>query len=293
MSESFAIYKLDSWVQFIEAVRSGPIRQKGSDEESYPDQVLYRGHANTEWKLWSPLDRRLVTWVRQSNDELEHSSARKKYGLPWYDALCATILHRFKDASRGMPGADPGLHDDEYWALGRHFNLLTPLLDWTLSPYVAAFFAFVERLQHMEHGSHFYTLKGNDGRVRVWALAMWDDIQVPGEFEIVRANPQTGARQRAQSAVFTRLRSQEHLELEPYFGSRHLTDYLFAYDIPIDAAAHAMRDLQLMNITPATLFPDLIGAAWQANVDTANIHYSSLMYDWVPAKADREAAKLL
>ena len=39
-----------------------------------------------------------------------------------------------------------------------------------------------------------------------------------------------------------------------------------------------MRDLQLMNVTPATLFPDLYGAAWQANIANANIHFASLMY---------------
>jgi hypothetical protein len=52
----------------------------------------------------------------------------------------------------------------------------------------------------------------------------------------------------------------------------------------MDAASHAMRDLQLMNITPGTLFPDLHGAAWQANLDNFQIHYASLMYDWNPTK---------
>ena len=128
-----------------------------------------------------------------------------------------------------------------------------------------------------------YTLKGNEGSVRVWAIAIWDDVQIRGEFEIVKPK-RLGARQRAQSGVFTRLRSKEHLELEPYFLSRHLADCLLAFDIPIDAASHAIRDLQLMNITPATLFPDLFGAAWQANLDNFLIHLSAIMYDQKPPK---------
>jgi hypothetical protein len=229
------------------------------------------------------LDRRLTTWVKRPDGTLEYWSARKTQGLAWYDNLCSRVLNQFKQACRGVPDVDPTATDDEYWALGRHFDLLTPLLDWTLSPYVAAFFAFAERLRYMEHGGSLaYTVKGNKGSVRVWAMAMWDEIEIPGQFEIVRAYPRASARQRAQSGLFTRLRSEEHLEVVPYFASRGLTDHLVAYDLPIDAASHAMRDLQLMNITPATLFPDLHGAAWQANVDNNLIHWNSLMYDFNP-----------
>jgi hypothetical protein len=281
---SVPIHKLGSWAEFIEAVRTGPIRKHDSDSESYPDQVLYRGHAKPDWKLWSPLDRSLVTQVRGPGGEFEYLSLRKHNGLEWYDQKCSQVLGQFKLACRGIPGADYCVDDDDYWALGRHFGLLTPLLDWTLSPYVAAFFAFVERLDRMQHGSHAYTLKGNKESVRVWGLAMWPGMEVPGEFEIVRAGPRNAARQRAQSGLFTRLRSRDHLELEPYFASRGLADCLLAYDIPMDAASHAMRDLQLMNITPGTLFPDLHGAAWQANLDNFQIHYASLMYDWNPTK---------
>jgi hypothetical protein len=287
MSNSITIYKLDSWAQFIEAVRCGPIRNMDSDDTPYPNHVLYRGHAKAEWKLWSPLDRRLVAWLKDNNGELEYWSHRKDLGLEWYDAECAKILNQFKQSSYGMPGVDPGMEDDEYWALGRHFDLLTPLLDWTLSPYVAAFFAFAERLKlMMRGGTQMITIKGNEGSVRVWAIAIWQNIEKKGEFEIVRPK-RMGARQRAQSGVFTRLRSEEHLELEPYFLSRQLADCLFAYDIPIDAASHALRDLQLMNITPATLFPDPFGAAWQANLDNLRIHHASLTYDYNPANSNK------
>lgn len=285
-TDSVEIRQLDSWAQFIEAIRTGPMRKHASGGQAFPDQVLYRGHAKPDWRLWSPLDRRLATWVKGADGQLEYWSGRKAKGLAWYDTLCSEILDHFKHGCRGLVDVDPQATDDQYWALGRHFGLLTPLLDWSLNPYVAAFFAFAERMPLMEHGASVYTVKGNRGNVRVWAVALWEQIEIPGEFEVVRAYPRAAARQRAQSGLFTRLRSEEYLELLPYFASRDLIDHLVAYDIPVDAASHAMRDLQLMNITPATLFPDLYGAAWQANVDNAKINFASLMYDWDPVSAD-------
>lgn len=48
------------------------------------------------------------------------------------------------------------------------------------------------------------------------------------------------------------------------WGKAHCLE---AYDIPKRFAAEALFDLHLMNVTPATLFPDLNEAAAQANFD--------------------------
>jgi hypothetical protein len=132
----------------------------------------------------------------------------------------------------------------------------------------------------MQYGYHGFTLKGNRESVRIWAMAVNKEIEVAGEFEIVRdIPPADGGRQRAQSGLFTRLRSKEHLDVESYFASRGLTGNLVAYDISMDFASHAMRDLQLMNITPRTLYPDLHGAAMEANIDPSKGGMFSLMFD--------------
>lgn len=274
---SIKTISLASWSDFIEVVRTGPNNILSSEVKSYPDEVFYRGHSDLSWRLMAPLDRRFAHW---NEDKTKYKNARETKGIEWYDKVCTKILEEFKDCCNGILNLNNQLTDDDYWAIGRHYGLLTPLLDWTLSPYVAAFFAFSERLNFLEHGGGSCVVQGNNEKVRIWALTMWDNTEIPKEFQVVRGYSSFDNRQRAQSGLFTKLYSREHLELESYFTSQGLTDYLVAYDLPMDAAANAMRDLQLMNIMPRTLFPDLHGAAWQANIDNNRILHSHLSYEW-------------
>ena len=50
--------------------------------------------------------------------------------------------HETEDAPLGPSPAER--EENNWWAVGQHYGLKTPLLDWSTSPYVAAFFAFSE-----------------------------------------------------------------------------------------------------------------------------------------------------
>jgi FRG domain len=54
-------------------------------------------------------------------------------------------LNAFQRASSGLRGPSPALLDsDQWWSPGRHHGLITPLLDWSESPLLAAFFPLTE-----------------------------------------------------------------------------------------------------------------------------------------------------
>ena len=115
---------LSKWSEFYEEV---------SYFRKYRDYV-WRGQRRgyPEWDLKSKFDR------------LSKSNNRKK--------ILEEHLNHFKMAIRGRRGVNPPeLKDDELWALGQHFGLAAPLLDWTESPFVASYFAFFKRIEDEKH----------------------------------------------------------------------------------------------------------------------------------------------
>jgi hypothetical protein len=100
----------------------------------------------------------------------------------------------------------------------------------------------------------------------VWELAVVDDLFIRDEFEKVTARHQSAYRQKVQQGLFTRLNHEVHLDVEAYLSSRGLAHYLGKYEVSGQAMGRALADLALMNITPATIFPDLDGAASMANL---------------------------
>lgn len=89
---------------------------------------IWRGHQDEDWTLKSYFD-------RESPSFLPHITDRR-------DKL-AHVLDGFKQWLSELPGmCINGRSEDELWAIGQHYGLPTPLLDWTESPYIAAFMAF-------------------------------------------------------------------------------------------------------------------------------------------------------
>lgn len=281
MPQSLAVQQIQcsSWDEFKSALRYEYAEQLGGQTP------LYRGHAQPSWKLASP-------WERELDRRLLHSSSRETF-----PELLAGVLANFKDLAIGLPEIHTKelVTDDDWWTLGRHYGLTTPLLDWTKSPYVAAFFAFTEFLEQVSPG---VTRAGSldvkrvlsqniTGRVAIWSFMserLSEEPGLPDGLEIVQIRTDIGHRQRAQRGVFTRLTHDRYTCLEDFVESlRPVEPPLRQYLIPGWEAAKAVTELRMMNITSATLFPDLTGAALQANFEMAAV--ALIVFSMLPLNA--------
>jgi hypothetical protein len=270
------ITKLGKWEEFFTHVRY-------DKNEQIVGERIYRGHAGEKWKLSSKFERMLNTYrnrvlkiqgIQQQEVVKEQSVLDlifRKNKWEEYKALRDSYLLRFKESATGIPGLKTTeFVENDWWMLGRHFGLITPLLDWTMSPYIAAFFAFSEYAEMHYTGFKAGTPNKlptvDDSRVVIWALATKGNIEKKEEFEIIRTRKDDFHRQRAQQSVFTRLTHDTHLDFESYLLSTGKAAYLERIEIPGVEWGKALYDLQLMNIKFNTLFPDLDGASLQANI---------------------------
>ncbi len=166
-------------------------------------------------------------------------------------------LSFFKKSLKGRRGINPPeLDDKSYWALGQHYGLETPLLDWTLSPYVAAFFAFEE--------------EGNNENRVVYALnrklynTTLKTRKQKRVIKFVEPVIDENSRLISQRGIFTYTEFPE--DIESVLRYQYSNPVLVKIFIPNKERKEMLIALDKMNINHYTLFPDLEGSAKYSNM---------------------------
>lgn len=226
-----------SWNEF----KSSIVRELFDDDVFHQGAFVFRGQSSSEWTLTSSFDR----WFTHINGRNRIETAQR-------------LLQAFMKECESLDIAQ-GLQDDEVkcLALGQHYGLPTRLLDWSDSPYIAAFFAFNGTLLQ-----HCVT-----DRVAVWALKVDSEVWTPEQgVEIVDVPSIGNVRLRNQAGKFT-LSKTSFACLEDYVNQMgDGSTALWKFSIPAEEARRAMADLDAMGISHARMYPELVGYALAAKI---------------------------
>ena len=164
----------------------GELRGLLEDEIKNTKDYVFRGLGNTDWSLDSTLNR-LIQRARLSG--------AKEGPL---EQFVEEHFKLFKSEIRGRRGNNPPtLEDDELWALGQHYGLATPLLDWSRSPYIALFFA-LESMNENEENRALWCL--NEEEVERKNLELSDEQQL----KLIFPDTDENKRLLGQSGLFSK-----------------------------------------------------------------------------------------
>lgn len=223
---------IKSWAGFKKYVGAMP-----------PKRFIFRGQENSSWRL-------RTSFYRTDRANLQRFLLDDVNDLQ--KAFSAAISHYFNLMDGHQYGA--------FLHLAQRHGYPTPMLDWTWSPYVAAFFAFKNIPRRRID---------KDRKIRIFKLHSHDwNRQIPRFDRVFPLKPHVSlldalalgnVRAIPQQAISTITNIDD---IESHFAQVETNmnqTFLEAIDLPARERNHVMQDLALMGITAGSMFPGLDG----------------------------------
>lgn len=257
VSGRIPVTRLESWRDFTDLLESDFFNRTGV-------QLVFRGHRRFDWGLMPTLGRLTTNGIVT-------------------EALAQAQLERFKRAVRGrLNDAAMVDEDDELWSVGQHHGLMTPLLDWTYSPYVALFFAFHKEDSKDEDKDNpyravyilnksFLAEHEDETGIRLWEPRRDDHGRLVNQAGLFTFSPTDATIENKLATVLAddELFGDEELRAASEDEQPDiLARYICKIYIRNEERDACLRHLRRMNVHHASLFPDLLGASEYCNVIT-------------------------
>lgn len=210
---------------------------------------IFRGQGDSDWNLVPSLERYM-------------------YKLPVVlqnDSIYKEQLTRFKESLRGRGVNHLGLDNNELWALGQHYGLFTPLLDWSFSLHISLYFTFIDETPPKNGFRAIYALHKQKIEEKAEIYNM--NKNEYDKFEIIESMSNQNIRIINQAGLFTKMPFKFNLKnwiIENFKGDNE-SCYYFKILIPNSERMRILRELNLMNINPNVIYPDLQGASLNCN----------------------------
>jgi len=251
MENGYSVLKLETWSDYKRFV------------DNLSENWVYRGQANADWALENAIER--TDFIKL------------------YKGVEVDFLAEFQRGARNYLNRDETPeHLIEWLALMQHHGAPTRLLDFTKSPFIAAYFAF-------EHCS-----QESGNRVAIWAMnikclkqaaierlqeifstelkssgnlineSLFEKIFYQNSCSLIfPVEPfRMNRRYSLQQSIFVSTgNSYEPFMKQLAFLKDAIKKAVLKIEIPVALQKEVLRDLQRMNLHRASLFPDLDGYA--------------------------------
>jgi hypothetical protein len=164
--------------------------------------------------------------------------------------LSANTSHVFNLSNADQNGA--------FYNLAQHHGYPTPLLDWSFSPFVAAYFAY----RNVDE-------KDTTGKVKIFILnrSKWQELPQLSKVAPARLHFSLASfvaienkRMGPQQSISSLTNAEDIERYILHIGEIKGKDYLTAVELPKSAKRIVLRELSIMGITAGSLFPGLDGA---------------------------------
>ncbi|MBW7988758.1 MAG: FRG domain-containing protein [Planctomycetes bacterium] len=231
---------LKSWEDFEQASLRiiSEKREQKEKTEVHVDHPLFRGQSDSGWRLESALDR------IQKEMSVDHYNTIVKI----VHKHVATCTGRGWDLDTKVSLGEFNLPAYEFMAYLRHNEFPSPLLDWSRSPYIAAYFAF----------SDIY-LTSKD--IKYVSIFVCPEHFWYGKEPHIRSLGPTIATHRnhyLQQSEYTICIKKKGKEIyyDDYEAvkNKEEQDVMIKYNIPVSEQSKVLRKLDSMNITAYSLF---------------------------------------